>query len=287
MAGYSWWNVANTGAVVPPPPPDVSDGILVPGGSSSGVPGAPAPTGPNASYTAIGAVAFDIAPDEFPDKLTLKISGQAPPTVGVVACPSRTNFPVEQNGPWSHVPAYDCAAQSVAILNPDAGTVTFNGLTGMVRGTRLSMVLLPGQLDRVVFQKPTTASLAVTNTGGQSYAGTRTTDTFVAPVVTTPAPAVAAPATTPDTEAPTTTAAPAPEVAAPAQAATQTAAAQEKKDDSASNRIAAALALLLVIGVFVWIDRVSSIRAAVLGRAGGPRGVGRFMQDRTGPPPRL
>ena len=286
MVGYAWWNVANTGAVVPPASPDVGDGILVQGGSPSAIPGAPASSDPNASFSAIGAVAFDLSPDEFPDKVTLKISGQSPPTMGVVACPTRGAFPVEQNGAWSHVPAYDCSTQSVAILNPDAGTVTFNGLTAMVRGTRLSMVLLPGQLDRVVFQKPTTSSVAVTNTGGgPAYTGQRATpvtapaDTFTPPATG----AAVTPEAPPVTEAPTTTPAPAPEVAAPV-AATRTAAAQEKKDDSTSNRIAAAIALLLVVGVFVWIDRVRNLRAAVLA---GARGIGRFTQDRTGPPPHL
>ena len=169
----AWWYAGNPGSPAPaaaPAPPDVPDGDLLVQGSNGGpalaqaqaqgVPssaqGYPAPTA-----QAIAGLRFALPTGSTAGTLTLGIDGQAPPSVSVVACAATAPFQDEQAGPWNHVPAYDCGQTVAGELSSDGKTVTFKGIGTLAQVGELSVVLVPGPLDRVVFAKPSSDALDV------------------------------------------------------------------------------------------------------------------------------
>jgi hypothetical protein len=156
----AWWNAANLGDPVPAPPapPDVKDGQLLVQGSNAVADSSPLGVAP-ASSQAVAGVAFELPAGAIVGNLTLKISGSPPPQVSVVACQATSTFTNEDNAEWSHVPSYDGKA-CVAGKLKDA-TVVFAGIAKLATIDALRVVLLPGSLDRVVFEKPGRDSLDV------------------------------------------------------------------------------------------------------------------------------
>ena len=162
----AWWNAANLGdpAPAPPAPPDVNAGdLLVQGSNTAPSPGAPVGSGPG-SAQAVAGLEFDLQPTDVVGALTLGIDGTAPPQVSVVACRATAQFTNVENGPWSRVPAYDANACAAGALKD--GKVVFADVSKLVQDSQLSVVLLPGPVDRVVFAKPGPNALAVTHAGG-------------------------------------------------------------------------------------------------------------------------
>lgn len=159
----AWWNGAHQ-AVPPPPPPDVPpDGLLVQGGGTKPLEaGVPTLSGTPAGHQAVSALRFKVPPQAQIERLVLKIVGESPEASTVTACVTTQAFEPVQNGPFADIPPYDCAERAVPQLDAAAGTLTFGAeLTGLVRAGTLSFVLLPGDVDRMVFAKPGADSLTV------------------------------------------------------------------------------------------------------------------------------
>jgi hypothetical protein len=160
----AWWNAANAGdpAPAPPPPPDVPDGDLLVQGSNAGVPATPLGAAP-ATAQAVAGLRFDLQPTDVVGALRLVVDGDPPPQVSVVACRAAETFGSASNGSWSKVPAYDGDACVDGKLDDDA--VVFADAAELVADARLSVVILPGALDRVVFEQPGADTLEVTHAG--------------------------------------------------------------------------------------------------------------------------
>ena len=165
----AWWNSANLGdhAPAPPAPPDVKSGDLYVEGSNAGplssILGSTPPT-----TQAISAVAFDLPKGAAVGALTLQIDGTAPPQVSVVACKTKESFTSDENGPWSQVPTYDSNSCVPGALK--GTSVQFADVSKLATLSTLSVVILPGPLDRVVFKAPGAGTLAV-ESGGNIGAG--------------------------------------------------------------------------------------------------------------------
>lgn len=161
----AWWNAANLGdpAPAPPAPPDVNPGdLFVQGSNTVPTPGAPVTSAPG-SAQAVAGLEFDLQPTDVVGALTLGIDGTAPPQVSVVACRATEQFTNVENGPWSRAPAYDANACAPGALKD--GKVVFADVGKLVQDSELSVVLLPGPVDRVVFAKPGPNALEVTHAG--------------------------------------------------------------------------------------------------------------------------
>jgi len=161
----AWWNAANLGdpAPAPPAPPDVNPGdLFVQGSNTVPTPGAPVTSAPG-SAQAVAGLEFDLQPTDVVGALTLGIDGTAPPQVSVVACRATEQFTNVENGPWSRAPAYDANACAPGALKD--GKVVFADVGKLVQDSALSVVLLPGPVDRVVFAKPGPNALEVTHAG--------------------------------------------------------------------------------------------------------------------------
>jgi hypothetical protein len=161
----AWWSSANLGdpAPAPPAPPDVNPGdLLVQGSNTVPAPGAPVTAAPG-SAQAVAGLEFDLQPTDVVGALTLGVDGTAPPQVSVVACRATERFTNVENGPWSRVPAYDANACAPGALKD--GKVVFADVSRLVADDQLAVVLLPGPVDRVVFNKPGPDALEVTPAG--------------------------------------------------------------------------------------------------------------------------
>ena len=162
----AWWNAANAGdpAPAPPNPPDVKKDDLLVQGSNAVPVSTPLSTGAPASAQAIAGLKFNVGVTDIVGNLTLKIDGSAPPAVSVVACRATSNFTGETNGQWSDVPSYDGSACVPAALKGDS--LVFAGISKLVAPGSLSVVLLPGSLDRVVLAPPGPGALQVSSSSG-------------------------------------------------------------------------------------------------------------------------
>jgi len=158
-----WWSAARPDSAVPAAPtPDVGPGDLYVAGSHALPPlpdGAPAlgPVGP----VAVSALRFDLPDGATAGELRLRLAGTVPPFVTLTACRALGPFSAEQGGSWADAPAYDCAA-SVPARVAGEGEVVLEGVDRLRRGTDLSVVLVPGPLDRVVLAAPGVGTLSVT-----------------------------------------------------------------------------------------------------------------------------
>lgn len=165
----AWWDSANLGdpAPAPPPPPDVKSGDLYVEGSNAGplstILGKAPPT-----TQAISGVAFDLPKGAAVGALTLQVDGTAPPQVSVTACKTKESFTSDENGPWSEVPSYDANECVPGALK--GTSVQFADVSKLATPSKLSVVILPGPLDRVVFKAPGAGTLSV-ESGGNVGAG--------------------------------------------------------------------------------------------------------------------
>jgi hypothetical protein len=160
----AWWNSANLGDPLPAPPapPDVKSGDLYVEGSNAGplstILGNAPPT-----TQAISGVAFNLPRGAAVGTLTLQIDGTAPPQVSVTACKTTESFTSDEDGPWSQVPSYDANECVPGALK--GTSVQFTDVSKLATLSALSVVILPGPLDRVVFKEPGAGTLSVKSGG--------------------------------------------------------------------------------------------------------------------------
>jgi hypothetical protein len=160
----AWWNSANLGDPVPAPPapPDVKSGDLYVEGSNAGPLSSILGNSPPTTQ-AISAVAFDLPKGAAVGTLTLQIDGTTPPQVSVTACKTTESFTSTENGPWSEVPSYDANECVPGALK--GTSVQFTDVSKLAKPSSLSVVILPGPLDRVVFKAPGAGTLTVESGG--------------------------------------------------------------------------------------------------------------------------
>lgn len=278
-----WWSAANQDPALPSlAPPDVGPEDLHVAGANAAAGGLrlPGPGGP----TAIAALRFSLPPGAAAGELTLQLTGTEPPAVTLQACRATRAFQAAQGGPWADAPTYDCADAGTARLEPD-GSVVVDGVDALRDGTELSLVLVPGPLDRVVVAPPDGSALAVT--GGSSTsadvpagaplppAAPLAPVSGAAPLAGGAAPLAAAlPGGALPATPPAAAAAVPPAVAAPAPAV-------NALEVSADRPLPALLAtMLLALLAFVLMLRDRGGRPAT--GAGVVRGVGRFRSERSG-----
>jgi hypothetical protein len=166
----AWWSAANVGngAPAPPAPPDVPAGdLLVQGSNGNGSAPALPVSGAPATSQAVAALSFDLPDGASVGALTLTIDGTAPPSAPTIAaCKATKKFFAEENGAWTNVPPSDCSQTSSPKLSADGKSLVFDDIGKLVADGRLSIVLLPGAVDRVVIKKPDDSALTVTTAGG-------------------------------------------------------------------------------------------------------------------------
>lgn len=322
----AWWNAANAGdpAPAPPVPPDVKDGDLLVQGSNPAPTPLPDPLGQAPVTTqAVAGVAFDLQAGALVNGLTLQIDGTPPPQVSVVACRTTERFTSDENGPWSEVPPYDGNSCVPGKLKGDA--VAFTDIGKLVLNDSLSVLILPGPVDRIVFKQPGPSTLDVSSGGGVGAAappigaGTGSTTTTggkgSSGTASVGGTAVAPPPTS--TNLPSTGTAPAPDtgqapVVAGSQPGTPIASrpvAAVSSGLSTKNRRIVALVVIAaeVVGYALLMRNRAPVvapttTAAVAGGklrppdrwtgsraagAAGVAGVGRFRRKRIGPAPHL
>ena len=315
----AWWNAANQG-IAPPAPPDVpADGLLIQGGGTR-PPAADAPSlaGTPAGTQAVSALTFVLADGESPQRLTLRIVGDPTLSTTVSACPLTGSYEPVQNGPFAAVPSYDCTAAIPATVDAAAATLVFaDGLDRITTSGVLAVVLVPGDLDRVVIAKPGPDALTVrpgfeappfassppSLSAGESPSPSATGEPFTDAGTSEPPPFLSAgdpglgqsPQVSLDAEVanPSPVLAAAPEVAGPVTgplagpsiaATNRTGAAVAEVADTTR-----ALLILALIGVgvaYVVLDKRPGVPAVATRAATSPpgRGVGRFRRERDGPP---
>lgn len=279
-----WWSAANQDPALPAvSPPDVGPRDLHVAGANAGAGGLPLPGagGP----TALAALRFTLPTGAVAGRLQLHLTGVEPPAVTLTACRATRSFEAAQGGAWADAPTYDCADAGTARLEPD-GNVVIDGVDALRDGTDLSLVLVPGPLDRVVVAAPEDGALTVSGSSSaragvpagaplppaapmpSSLSGTAPLAGGAAPL-----PAGALPGVTLPSAPSTAAAALPPVVAAPLPAASAV--------EVAARPLAALLGtLLLALLAFVLMlrDRGGSPASGTA----GVRGVGRFRSERSG-----
>ena len=283
----AWWNLANAGAAPPPNPPDVgkTDLLIQFGDTTGAYSGISNQQGTGAS--AITAVAFTLPDGAVPQRLTLQVSDNAV-AQHVMACPIEGSFKAERNGHYKDVPTYDCAHQVVGTYDSKAHTLTFTGVADVAGPTALSVVLLPGQADRVVVHQVTSADLSVT--GGEEQLPAFVPPPVVSQPATTTVPQPA-PATVPNaaalpTPAPVVPTQPEP-VVAPSMPQLQKPLAETDADTARVKLLAGSELAILAAVVLLYATPLGRRLLPATVEPAGMRGVGRFRAERVGQPPRL
>jgi hypothetical protein len=323
----AWWNSTNVGdpAPTPPPPPDVKSGDLFVQGSNAGAPLPVNPLGAAPATTqAVSGVSFDLPNGALVNSMTLPIDGTAPPQISVVVCATKEPFTSTENGPWSEVPSYDGNACSPGKLKGNA--VEFADIGKLVLRDKLSVLILPGPLDRIVFKAPGNKTLDVSSGGGVGAAapplgaGTGSTTTTggkgssgtaaVGGTAVAPPPSAGLPGagtTSSDAGAPPLVAGS--DTGTPAASQTAAPAASSSGLSTRDRRIIALIVIAAeVVGYALLMRNRAPAAAPVTGTAAvaggklrapdrwaggraaaaaGTAGVGRFRRDRIGPAPHL
>ena len=317
----AWWNVGNqAGAPALPPPPDVDTSkhdmyVQGAGGTGTPAPPAPPPTGnAQGGAQALAAIHYEVPDGAAVHKLTLKFAGNKPPNPpSVVACPLVTpGFKSEDNGPVSDIPKYDCTISVPGTPSAAGDALEFPDVGKLVRGPDLLLMLVPSQLDRVVFAHPDASALQVSSgysapaTGAQApaYSGAATdysntssagsagsagsTGTYNPPAL------AITPIGEPPLPAPLPTSAPAGGVARRAlpTARPATVATTRLPLSAQQTRLVVGAATLVSIAgfaaMFVMGPRMTGSGAgSMLAPDDGVRGIGRFARPRSGITPRI
>jgi hypothetical protein len=290
-----WWSVLNQGLVQPPVPPDVGpDDLLVQGGDvvaelPAAVQGDPLR---QPQPIAVAALTFAVDPESTVTSLELAVKGFAIAN-DVRAFAAAKPFVPVQNGPQSLAPDVVLGGEVKGLLSPDNTKVAFPEIARLVRADGvLSIVLIAGIADRVVFAKPGPTALSVTP--GRTPPSTLPEfpsgpPPVVSPPVTAPAfsPMPPLPAQVPPVT--TTPQLPVPQAAVPGRT---TRAAATTND--ATTRLLVLIEALLVgvyfgllgVGPFARLSRWTGLTTTPRG-ADAVRGIGRFSAVRSGPAPRL
>lgn len=288
-----WWSAANQDPALPAlSPPDVGAQDLHVAGGNAGAGGLPLPG--SGGPTAIAALRFSLPAGAVAGELRLQLAGAKPPAVTLQACRATRSFEPAQNGAWADAPTYDCTDAGTARLDPDGSVVVVDGADALRDGLDLSLVLVPGPLDRVVIAPPDDGALAVsggTSAGSdvpagaplppaapmaQPYPGTAA----LAGGAAAAGPGVALPGGgLPAAAVPTAAAAIPPAVAAPAPAVVGL--------DVAAGRPLPALLATTLLALLAFALMLHDRGAGPAAGTPVVRGVGRFRSERSGPVPDL
>lgn len=303
-----WWSIASQSGQDAPPPPDMSDGdLLVQGGDLGGsAPDLGLPTSPSA----VAALRFVVDDGADVGALTLAVGSGARAGDVRAYTVKKDDWKASKGGPMADAPRPDTRRYSQGALNADGTALVFRDIARLLAddGT-LSVVLYPGASDRVVLKKPTAGALAVTAAGGgfaPPAGGGGSSGGAVAPVSgggtttlpplssgTAPGPVVD-PGVVPPAVAGGPVTQPAPQVATgpvPApRAATSDLAARTRADERTRYLVGLeALLVLATFGLLGWgpLSRLRGLTGASVVEGTPARGVGRFVQERSGEVVRL
>jgi hypothetical protein len=156
----AWWTATSPGHGVPglPGSPDVSGHQLLVQGSNA-VPSLSLLGSAPTSSQAVSAVRWTLPAGRRAASVQVKLAGQAPPAVSIEACQITSSFKPVSGGPYSQVPSFTCAHAVDASLK--GSTVTFTGVGRLAKHHVLSILLVPGPLDRVVIAPPSASALTL------------------------------------------------------------------------------------------------------------------------------
>lgn len=167
QAGW-WWRVNDGAAPAPlPAPPTVPEGGLMVAGAPDGA-------------TAIAALHFELTDDETAPVLTLAVADngdQGGDGALLAACLTGSAWQPANGGAWTNKPFPACAEGSVNGLRADDGKTWTFALAPLLSDGILDITLVPGvdptlpegangSVFQLVFDAPSTASLATTSDGG-------------------------------------------------------------------------------------------------------------------------
>lgn len=252
------------------------------------------PIPPIRQVTAFAALSFKLPDGATPASLTLKLDGfnttvvdkHLPSGVTPIACPVTSPFKSGLQQPTSAAPKYDCSKRStVGQLSATGKAVTFPGISRLLTGNTLSVVILPGSLglERLVFSPPNGRTLSLLSFDTPEPIDSASIPPAPSPSASVPAQPGTASGVPPIPPAPAITA-PEPTASTPVIAPTPglTAVTLSKPDDARDRARAIGMLLLLVSGV-AWLvvtDRSGRVATQEMG-------VGRFRSVRSGPPPSI
>ena len=307
-----WWSFASRAGQQAPPPPDMQEGdLLVQGGDLGGAaPDLGLPTAP----TAVAALRFTVPDGATVGPLSLAV-GDGAQAADVRAYPVKNDdWKPSQGGPLADAPEASPQRYSSGVL--DGAQLVFRDIARLLSDEgRLSVVLIPGAMDRVVIKKPTTGALAVTaedaESGGFVAPPPSSSDGGAAAPVTDggeigtgaapppalgsasiPAPPADGGVVPPAVAAGSDVVTAPPPAAAAAPASTPASFDQARADADQRTRYLVALEALLVVatfGLLGWgpLSRLSALTGHVPAEASSVRGVGRFARERSGEVVRL
>ncbi len=157
----AWWTTANlgSGVAVPGALLGASGKQLAVEGSNALPPVSGVSTAPLSSL-AVAGIRWQLPAGVVPVSLSLSFAGSPPPFTSVQACRATSSFTSVYGGPYADVPSYSCANAVDGVVK--SGKLTFAGIAKLASGRTLSVMLLPGPLDRAVFDPPSLTSLAIT-----------------------------------------------------------------------------------------------------------------------------
>ena len=244
--------------------------------------------------TAFTALQFHVPDGASPGSLTLHLTGfstasvaaKLPSGVTPIACPATTAFKSGPQQPSDAAPKYDCSTRStVGQIGAGGKTVVFPGISRLLTGNTLSVVILPGSLgfERLVFSAPDKSALSLLDfilPGGTSPSPVASPSCCSGPPATPPSatqPAVTVPLPSGEAVFPT---APEPVIASSSSSPAIATAALSSPDDH-GDRIRALGLLLALIAVTAWLTLTDRNQPAT------EMGVGRFRSPRSGPPPTI
>ena len=252
------------------------------------------PIPPIRQVTAFTVLSFKLPDGATPASLTLKLTGtntttiskHLPSGVTPIACPVTSTFKSGLQQAISAAPKYDCSTRStVGQLTVTGKAVTFPGISRLLTGNTLSVVILPGSLglERLVFSPPTNRTLSLLSFDAAPPIATPSLPPAPAAAGSEPTRPGAAAGVPPIPPAPSITA-PVPTASTPVIAPTPglTPVALSKPDDT-RDRTAAVGALIALAMATAWLTMTD--------RGGRSRdqemGIGRFRSARSGPPPTI
>lgn len=157
----AWWTTANLGSGVAVPGPLLgASGKQLPVEGSNALPSVSGVSTAPLSSIAVAGVRWRLPVGDVPSSMSLAIAGSAPPFVTVQACQATSSFGAVYGGPYADVPKYSCAHAVDGVVK--GGRLTFAGIGKLAAGRTLSVLLVPGPLDRMIFSSPSASSLIVT-----------------------------------------------------------------------------------------------------------------------------
>lgn len=172
---YGWWTASNPGNGTEPH--EEGDDTLGPAGPPPG-PGAVAHgdvpeggfevAGSTQQPSSVAALVYHFAADAQVGALTLEVAAEAANLPGSelrICALTTTAFERADGGPLQRAPEWDCNQEAAGEVTDDGGHIVFDA--GQLAGTgELAVAVLPASTGaRVVFERPGTSSLEVTDDG--------------------------------------------------------------------------------------------------------------------------